>query len=132
MDTSLNITKQYQSTHSAQQLYEAWISDKMVVAPITRIESDARIGGQYILHSQSPQGSVRMLGKFTDLIPNERIEYTWQWEGTTEETLITVTFTSREERTYVEVRHQGFQTVESLEMHDSGWDSYFNALIAMI
>lgn len=84
------------------------------------------------MHSRSPQGAARMVGKFMDLVPNEKIVYTWHWEGSDEDTLITVTFTEQDGITHVHIGHEGFQTQESLDMHDAGWDAYFEALEKML
>lgn len=58
----------------------------------------------------------------------DRLRYTWRWDNSTEETIVDVRFHAAGEYTVVEVDHRGFQDVDSLETHRSGWTSYFQGL----
>lgn len=128
----MTIHKTYQSNLSKEILYEAWISDNMVIAPVVKLEIDARIGGVYKLFAESPDGIFIMPGAFVEVVPNSKLVYSWQWEGTEEETLVEVNFKENAEGSVVELTHSGFLSQESFDSHSAGWDSHFKGLIAKI
>lgn len=122
------ISKNYVSEISVQALYEAWLSPDMAIDPVTKIEVDAREGGFLRLFAESPDGTFVMNGKLLELIENQKIRYTWKWDESAEETIVTVTFHSNNGKSEIRLGHDGFQTQESKDLHDSGWDQYFTRL----
>ena len=125
------IHKEYQLPFPREDVFEAWVSEDAVVAPITRIESNPIEGGEYRLYSESPTGNSEMVGEFQEVIENEKLQYTWHWEESNETTLITVTFAEGEDgpdSTEVVIEHANFESEDSAELHDTGWDSYVEGL----
>lgn len=128
----MKLQKNYTTKIRRDILFDAWVSPDSVIEPITKIESNPVEGGIYKLYSESPSGTAVMLGEFKEVVPNEKLEYTWHWEGSDEKTLIRVEFKEREGETHVAIEHNGFLTEESKEMHDTGWDSYLKGLESKI
>jgi uncharacterized protein YndB with AHSA1/START domain len=72
-------------------------------------------------------------GVFKEIVPPERVVYTFAWEGQagqpTRETLITITFTELEDdRTQMDFHQEFFDTVGLRDGHNQGWSSSFDRL----
>ena len=122
-------SKTYYSQFNVATLFAAWISPEMTIPPVTKIEAEPKVGGDFILHSESENGVSVMKGKFLEFLENERLKYTWNWQDSDEETVILVEFKSEGGKTNIHLVHSGFATKESLDMHASGWDYYVEALL---
>ena len=59
-----------------------------------RVESDPRPGGRYRWLMQAPDGEEHdVSGVYREVIPNEKLVFTWAWKSTPErESLVTLTF----------------------------------------
>ena len=128
----MKIHKVYKSDFSKEVLYEAWISKDMVIAPVVKLEIEAKVGGVYKLFAESPDGIFIMSGLFQEIEPNARLVYSWQWEGTEEETTVEVCFNDSSTGSQIDISHIGFLTKESYDNHATGWDSHFKELISLI
>lgn len=122
------ISKDYHSKISIPELFAAWISPKMLIHPVTKIDVKPQVGGHLILQSESAQGLSVMKGEFLELEQDRKLKYTWHWEGSDETTIVTIVFGSEGQLSTINLRHEGFLTKESMEMHDDGWDYYVSAL----
>ena len=128
----MKINKQYQVKTEKTILFNAWISEEMAVPPIVKIEVEPRISGLFILHAQAGDDIVLMKGEFLEIVPYERLKYTWNWLGNPEITIVTVSFKETPTGTDIQLTHEGFETLESKELHDQGWDTYIKELSKML
>ena len=104
------------------------------------VEQDARPGGKWRLclhqtgdwkggtHPDLWQGGV-----FKELVPPERLGYTFAWEGQgglpTRETEITIRFTEVDgNRTKMDFHQAFFDSAEMRDGHNEGWNSSFDRL----
>jgi len=107
----------------------------------THFEGDARPGGKWraCLHQTAPwQGHTGLPdlwqgGVFKEVVPPERLVYTFAWEGQggqpTRETVITIRFTEVDgNRTKMDFHQEFFDTVEMRDGHNTGWNSSFDRL----
>ncbi len=124
----MTITKRYTSKLSISDLYEAWISPEMTISPVIKIDIDPRIGGQFILHSQMQNTTSIMKGRILEIIKDQKLIYTWHWEGSDETSVVTVDFASESDQSIIQISHIGLLTKESEKNHSMGWDAYFEAL----
>ena len=67
-------------------------------------------------------------GTFQEVVPPEKLVFTWQWENTdgpTEgaETLVTVEFRDMGESTEVLLVHERFPSADVRDAHQQGWTS---------
>ena len=104
------------------------------------VEQDARPGGKWrlCLHQTGDWkgGTYADLGQggvFKELVPPERLVYTFAWESEsglpTRETEITIRFTEVEaNRTKMEFHQAFFDTPEQRNGHNEGWSSSFDRL----
>ena len=70
-----------------------------------------------------------MGGVIREVVPNERIVFTFAWaegSGFDLETIVTVTFAEEDGMTVQSFHQTPFSTVEIRDMHVSGWNSLFN------
>ena len=128
----MNISKKYTSKRSPEVWYIAWISEKTVIPPAVKIESEQKIGGQFILHAKMGSETTRMTGKFLNLSYGKMVQYTWEWEGSHEPTTVTVEFSRKGNETVISLEHTGFKSEESQNAHSMGWDSYVNSVEAFL
>ncbi len=137
-ETTLRIQRLF--TAPREKVFQAWTEpDKMSkwlgrVTPqhSTRIlEADLRIGGRYRLEVGSPEGALHLLsGSYREVVPPEKLAFTWSWEETPEfgETLVTVEFHARGTFTEVVLTHELFPNKEACDNHTKGWHGCFDAL----
>jgi uncharacterized protein YndB with AHSA1/START domain len=72
-------------------------------------------------------------GVFKEVVPPERVVYTFAWEGQggqpTRETLITIIFTELDDdRTQMDFHQAFFDSVGLCDGHNQGWNSSFDRL----
>ena len=124
--------KSYNSTVKKEALYAAWVSNEMLIPPSVKLIIEPTVGGVYELHAKSPDGIFIMSGVFKEVIPNEKLVYSWKWQGTEEESQVVVMFEDHGEGSSLQLVHSGFLTKESFESHDTGWDNYFKGFTEKI
>jgi len=109
---------------SPEQVYDAWISEDMTIAPVVKIEADPKPGGRFVLHAKNGAEIFLMEGTFISLEPYHQISYSWQWQGNDEITKVTVDLASQEGGCLLVLNHEGFTSEESRERHRVGWEYY--------
>lgn len=85
---------------------------------------DLRVGGRYRFAMQPPQGNVMYLvGTYREIMPPERLVYTWAWEGAPagSETVVTIEFREAEGDTEVVITQEPFGSEEDRQQHVFGW-----------
>ncbi|MDP2653360.1 MAG: SRPBCC domain-containing protein [Candidatus Omnitrophota bacterium] len=85
-------------------------------------QADPKVGGAYRIHMVSKDGKHTAYGKYTQIIPNKRLQFTWQWEEKDmPQTIVTVEFEGVGEITRLTLLHKGFVSKEEVESHSWGW-----------
>ena len=86
---------------------------------------DARVGGQYRIAMQPPDGDAfHLRGEFRVVEPPERLDYTFAWEEPDpddRETLVSLTFRAVPEGTLVVLDQGAFTTEARYDLHRDGW-----------
>ena len=115
-----------------------WAGPRGFVA--THFEQDVRPGGKWraCLHqTEAWKGKtfpdLWQGGVFKEIVPPERIVYTFAWDGEagqpTRETVITVHFTELDgNRTKMAFHQAFFDSAEMRDGHNTGWNSSFDRL----
>lgn len=128
-DTRLVIKRTFQAP--ADKLFKAWTTPTLMqewFAPgdmtVPSLEADVREGGSYRITMLEAGGEKHTTyGTYKEVVPGKRLVHTWQWEGSEEETLVTIEFHSRGERTTeLVLTHERFTTVQAKESHNKGWN----------
>jgi uncharacterized protein YndB with AHSA1/START domain len=121
-------------------VFAAWIDPRHAVNwwgppdyPATHMEIDARPGGRW-RHCLRATRDGRELwhgGVFREVVPPERLVFTFSWEEEGErglETLVTVTFAQEGGGTRMIFRQTPFRSVHEYDGHQEGWTSTFDRL----
>ena len=113
-------------------VYAAWVSPDTIIPPATKMDIDPKIGGHYRLIIDTPDFKSRCEGVFSVVEPDQRVVYSWQWQGDEEVTEIDVRFAAENDGTRVAISHSGFLDEQSRSNHDQGWDSFFDGFEAYL
>ena len=102
--------------------------------PATSISMDVRPGGRWRHRLMSPDtgNELWLGGVFREIVPPERLVFTFAWEEDGErglETLVTVTFAERSGKTTMTFRQAPFRSDAQREGHGYGWNSTFDRLV---
>ncbi|QDT44109.1 hypothetical protein Pan241w_42150 [Gimesia alba] len=97
------------------------------------IEIDLRVGGQYRVSFESPEGIVDVLtGEFLEVAPPHKLVYSWIWEEPNEhagiETQVTVEFLEQDGGTELVLTHERFTKPDMKERHLGGWSGALDLL----
>ncbi len=103
--------------------------------PTNRVkaEVDLRVGGRYKIAMIPPSGDPWVIGGvYREIMPPERLVFTWKWAHEDEESLVTVLFREVEAGTEVELVHSQLESEESRENHRQGWLGTLERLSAYV
>lgn len=133
--TELNITRTLQAT--PDRVWRAWTSRAELAEwfwPASfnaQVSLDVRPGGRWRI--ESAHAGMAIAGEFVAVEPLERLVYTWRWDGEDDETLVTVTFVETlDGGTALTVRHERFDSEESVSNHEQGWNDCLDRLPATV
>ncbi len=116
-----------------ERVYAAWTDAEQMkrwFAPgdmsVPMAEADVREGGRYRVQ-MSESGSDCAFhttgGVYREVIPNERLVFTWQWQGSELETMVTLEFKSLSaNETELTLIHEGFDSEDTRDKHGQGWE----------
>jgi uncharacterized protein YndB with AHSA1/START domain len=124
-------------------VYKAWTDPDMMnrwfhPGPEMRSECevDLRIGGRYEVRMYPSAGGPHIVrGAYREIVPEEKLVFTWRWqaEDAAPEMLVTVTFRRvGDEETEVSLLHEQFVSDEERDSHASGWEGTFAQLAAAL
>jgi uncharacterized protein YndB with AHSA1/START domain len=138
-ETSLRLERTYDAT--PQDVFNAWTNPEVLrrwwaVDPAGRTpvaDVDLRVGGRYRLSMEDPNGTRHTVGgEYQEVVPPERLVYSWQWELDSGEpghvSTVTVEFRADGERTNLILEHTGLVSTESREQHEHGWNACLDIL----
>ena len=94
----------------------------------TYSDMDIRPGGAFRVCMRSPEGTEHWKqGIYREVVAPERLVFTFAWEDAERkpghQTLVTVTFAERGDRTELMLHQAVFETVETCNDHRRGWTS---------
>lgn len=127
-ENTMTIKAERRFNHTAETVYDAWVAEETIVAPVTRIEKDVRVGGHYQLFVEMENFTGVMNAEYLEIDPGRKLVYSWEWNDDGEETSVTVEFVPQNEGCLVRVTHGEFEKQESHERHAFGWENYFDGL----
>jgi uncharacterized protein YndB with AHSA1/START domain len=117
-----------------------WMCGDVPTHVITQHVQEIRTGGRWKTEIHDPAKNEVYWGRgvYREVKPLEKIVFTWFWtkdtpDGTnmhpgSEETVVTVEFFDRGNKTEVVLTHATFATEAQRKDHDSGWNGCFDAL----
>jgi uncharacterized protein YndB with AHSA1/START domain len=95
---------------------------------------DLKIGGAYRIHMVSRNGDHVAIGKYKEIVPNKRLQFTWEREDNDDmpTTTVTVKFEDLGKTTRLTLTHEGFALKEDADDHNEGWTSAIEKFGRMI
>jgi uncharacterized protein YndB with AHSA1/START domain len=121
-------------------VFQAWTDPRHLAKwwgprdyPASQINADTRPGGKYrhCLHSTAGDMSLWLYGEFREVVPPERLVFTFAWEEEGErgmENIVTITFADEGNRTRMLFRQAPFWSDVERDGHRLGWSSSFDRL----
>jgi uncharacterized protein YndB with AHSA1/START domain len=105
--------------------------------PVLHVSTDARRGGAWrnCLRSIETGRELWHRGVFREVIPPERLVFTFAWEEDGErgiETLVTITLTEERGKTRLTLHQAPFQSLGERDGHGEGWNSSFDRLAELL
>ena len=98
--------------------------------PIAEVEPN--VGGRYRIRLQTADGETfTTSGSYREMVPDQRLVFTWQWEDSDLQTLVTVELTARDGGTDLSLIHEGFPDQEMQDKHEEGWNGCLAGLDAV-
>ncbi|RZN32548.1 SRPBCC domain-containing protein [Bradyrhizobium sp. Leo121] len=111
-----------------------WFGPANVKPGSVRAELDVRAGGRYRISFTGNDGEYHEVGGvYRDVVPNERLVFTWAWHSTPErESLVTVSLRSDGAGTLLTFHHEQFVDETARDNHERGWTELFTKLESFI
>jgi len=126
---SLTLKRHYAAP--IERVYRAWTDPealKLWFGPsdeghILVSETNPTVGGRYRIVMEMPSGEQHRLGGiYRELVPNEKLVFTWAWESTPErESLVTVRLKPSGDGTDMTLIHEQFFDEAARDRHQHGW-----------
>lgn len=126
---SLTLKRHYPAP--VEKVYRAWIDPQALKqwfgpsneAKILVAETKPTVGGRYLIVMEMPSGEQhRVGGAYRELVPNEKLVFTWAWESTPErESLVTVRLKKSGDGTDMTLIHEQFFDDAARDRHQHGW-----------
>jgi uncharacterized protein YndB with AHSA1/START domain len=133
---SLTLKRHYPAP--VEKVFRAWIDPealKLWFGPsdegkILVSETNPKVGGRYRIVMQMPSGEQhRVGGVYREIVPNEKLVFTWAWESTPErESLVTVQLKRADDGTDMTLTHEQFFDEAARDRHQHGWDGTMERL----
>jgi len=136
---SLTIKRRFNAPPA--KVFAAWTDPQKIMrwfgpgqVQCTHAEFDARVGGHYVIIATSPDGTKHQVGGVVrEIIPNEKVVYTWAWQSTPErESLVTVLLKPDGDGTLMTLMHDQFIDEDARDRHQSGWNGALTKLEAYL
>lgn len=106
-------------------------AERMVEWMGATAQLDARPGG--VFHVDISEKNIAH-GEFVEVVPNERVVFTWGWQGGHEygpgSTTVEITLQERDGGTFVRLQHSGLAG-EGRTQHSQGWEYFLARLQAV-
>ena len=124
-----------------EKVYAAWTDPALMsrwMAPGEAVCIEARtvleVGGEFYLHMRNPDGEDHVTsGTFQEVVPLERLVFTWQWQTSENQTLVTVAFRALDAgTTELTLTHARFPDEEVRDKHEGGWNPCLDKLEAWL
>lgn len=119
--------------HEPEYLSEWFAPGNCVVS---QIMSSFKEGGKYRIKMLEPNGAeMALVGEYVNILTDEKLVFSWAWEDTLEETVMTSVDISFFETSPNEVAltliHSGFSNQQECDQHQYAWMSCLEKLAVL-
>jgi uncharacterized protein YndB with AHSA1/START domain len=107
-----------------------WFAHTQAKPGSLEAELDIRVGGRYRISWSDEKGErFEVGGVYREVVPNERLKFTWAWHSTPErESLVTVQLKPDAVGTLLTFHHEQFADEIARDNHKRGWSTFFDVL----
>lgn len=138
MTHEIEIVKHFSA--SVDKVYDAWTKPELFsqwMGPgsvkCKKIESNLIRGGEYKIYMETEAGMKVAFGVYEEIIPNEKLSFTWAWEdGNYRDSLVVLSFKREGEGTELALRHTRLPDEPSAQHHKLGWEGSLEKLSAFL
>jgi uncharacterized protein YndB with AHSA1/START domain len=136
MNSTHDFTLQLNHTYpvNKERVFNAWTKPEELekwwgpeAFKTTIDEMNVEVDGTYKFNMHSPDGGIHVLaGRYIEIVPNEKLVFTWKWVNDDEEfpsTTVTIDFLDQGDSTEVVVTHTDLPSEEAAKNHNHGWTS---------
>lgn len=126
---------------SPGEVYKAWASSEAAkvwfcppTCKVLKADFEPEVGRAYSITMDTPSyGEMTAHGNFLEVVPEEKLKFSWNWVGNPDDwqTTVTVTFSESEGKTELRLFQDGFAERESRDHHEEGWQETFDILVAL-
>jgi uncharacterized protein YndB with AHSA1/START domain len=131
---SLTLTRRFPV--APEKVWRAWTDPQALKQwfgpggpqPVSLAELDLRVGGRFRIAFGGPDGDAHLCaGVYREVIPNQRLVFTWTWPRSTpeRESLVTVELRKVAEGTELVFRHEQLFDETVRDNHGKGWSETF-------
>ncbi len=136
IEPSLTLKRRLKATPAAA--YAAWTDPQKLVkwfgpdaGPVKRADLDVRVGGSYTVIFFTEDGEEHHVsGVYREVIPNEKLVFTWAWRSTPErESIVTVSIKPDGEGSLLTLTQEKFFDEQARDNHLYGWTGCLDKLV---
>jgi uncharacterized protein YndB with AHSA1/START domain len=111
-----------------------WFGPATVKPGTLRAETDVRVGGRYRICFENDTGEYfEVGGVYREVVPNERLVFSWAWHSTPErESVVTVQLKPEEGGTLLVFNHAQFFDETARDNHQRGWNELLAKLERLV
>ncbi|MGN6681083.1 MAG: SRPBCC family protein [Streptosporangiaceae bacterium] len=96
----------------------------------TIADVDLQVGGRYRI--AGPRAGIAVSGSYTVVEPYSMLGFTWQWDGESCESLVSVELSGSGSQTCLHVTHGGLADDAAADNHAQGWADCLDRLPAWL
>jgi len=120
-----------------EKVYAAWTDPEKIVkwfgpdaGAVKSVVLDVRTGGRYAIVFSTADGEEHHVsGVYREVIPDERLNFTWSWRTTPErESLVTILIKPDGDGSVLTLIHEQFFDEAARDRHEHGWIGCLNKL----
>jgi uncharacterized protein YndB with AHSA1/START domain len=121
-----------------EKLWRAWTDPQAIkrwfgpgTEPVSAAELDVRVGGRFrIVFGGADGNEHEAAGVYQEVIPNQKLSFTWHWPRTTPERVsrVTILFKPAGGGTELDFRHEQFYDEAARDGHKRGWTAALDKL----
>jgi uncharacterized protein YndB with AHSA1/START domain len=103
--------------------------------PVSLAELDVRVGGRFRIVFGGRDGTEHeCAGTYKEVVPNQKLVFTWSWPRTTPErvSVVTIVFRAVDGGTELDFRHEQLFDEKARDDHRRGWTGTLDKLEAFL
>ena len=129
--TGLKLTVTRVIAAPCAMVFRAWTDPKQLSqwfgpqdVQLVNLTAEVKVGGTFRIQMTSAKGDHIAIGKYTEIVPNRRLRFTWSWEHyAMPDSMVTVDFEDLVKTTRLTLLHEGLPDQEDVDQHTHGWTS---------